>query len=429
MSPLELTVPGDKSIAHRALILCALANGDSHVTGLPASADVASTMAMMRAFGAVIEADGERARIRGRGVRGLRAPAQPIDCGNSGTTARLGIGLAAAVGGATTFDGDASLRRRPMERVVEPLRVMGARLDYMGAEGRLPLRVTGAGLSAASIRTDVASAQVKSALLIAGVASGVAITIEEPAPTRDHTERMLRAMGLPVEGDGRGRVSCGVVDAALGPLDLSIPGDISSAAFLLAAALIAEVPIRVRGVGVNPTRTGFLDILRRMGADVALTSAREQGGEPVADLVVAPSSIKSTRVIGAEVVRTIDELPLVAVLAARARGETVVADAAELRAKESDRIRAVCTNLTALGAHAEERADGFAIRGGDGPLVGRVESFGDHRIAMAFAVLGLAKGARIDVDDLDIARISFPGFAARLAHVRRERTNSLGGAA
>lgn len=431
MKSLELTVPGDKSIAHRALILGALAVGESRIANLPDGADVASTLAMMRALGGLIERQSDRARIRGQGIAALRPEAAPIDCGNSGTTARLGMGLAAALPGPTTFDGDTSLRARPMARVADPLRAMGARIEYLETEGRLPLRVTGGALRSTAFRNDVASAQVKSALLLAAIGARVDVTVEEPTPTRDHTERMMRAMGIgPYASDDARRIAWRAADhGPIAPLELFIPGDASSAAFLVAAALIAGRDLVVRDVGVNPTRTGFLDIVRRMGADVRVTHEREEAGEPVADIQVRPSALRGTTVGADEVVRTIDELPLVAVLGARARGETLVTGAGELRAKESDRIRAVCANLGAIGVDAEERADGFTVRGGETAPAGAVRSFGDHRIAMAFAVLGLADGARIDVDDLDIARVSYPGFAANLEQIRGARTAFSGGAA
>ena len=426
MSLIELTVPGDKSIAHRALILAALAHGESRISNLPDGADVASTLAMMRAFGADITRDATGARVRAHGAGGLRAPAAPIDCGNSGTTARLGMGLAAALDGATTFDGDESLRQRPMARVVDPLRALGARIEYLGLQDRLPVRVTGGRLAPSSLQTGVASAQVKSALMIAAVASGIDQTIEEPAPTRDHTERMLRLMGVTVDADASGRLLCRGAGSTPAAVDLTVPGDISSAAFLVAAGLLAQVPVRIRDVGVNPARTGFLDIVRRMGGDVSVERTRESGGEPVGDIVVRPSALRGASVSGDEVVRAIDELPLVAVLAARAQGTTVVADAAELRAKESDRIRAVCTNLAALGVDVSERPDGFVVRGSAAPLAGRVQSFGDHRVAMAFAVLGVAPGVQVEVDDLGVARVSYPAFAAQLAQVRSAPTSSGG---
>ena len=424
MRSLELRVPGDKSIAHRALFLAPLARGTSVLRGLSDALDVSSTMNAMRALGADIDRTGGEARIEGRGASALRPPATAIDCGNSGTTARLTMGLAAALSGDTTLTGDASLRGRPMERIAAPLRSAGAAIEYLDALDRLPLRVRGARLAAIAHRSSVASGQVKTALLLAGVAGGVEVSVEEPALSRDHTERMLRAMGVDVfssEDGSRARVRIDA-GARLAPLDLSVPGDFSSAAFLLAAALLGGgASVAIRGVGVNETRTGLLDVLARMGADVALDEARAEGNEPVADLLTGPADLRGTTVEEAEVVRMVDELPLLAVLAAHARGETRVAGAAELRAKESDRIHAVCANLRALGVEVEERPDGFVIQGGEKPLSGSVRSFGDHRIAMAFAVLGLRPGSRITVDDADVAAVSFPGFAVQLDRLRAAR--------
>lgn len=426
MRALEFAVPGDKSIAHRAFILGALANGESRVTNLPAGADVASTLVMMRAFGADIVRDGARAIVRGRGVRSLRAPTEPIDCGNSGTSARLGFGIAATLPGKTTFTGDASLRARPIERVAAPLREMGAHVEYLDAADRLPARVTGGTLADAHFDSELASAQVKSAILVAAVAAGVGARLRVPT-SRDHTERMLVAMGAALRVAGPS-IELESSDA-LAPVDIEIPGDVSSAAFLMAGALLAGTPIVVRDVGVNPTRTGFLDVLARMGAPVELRNARERGNEPVADVVVQPADLRGTRIGGDDIVRTIDELPLVAILAAHAEGETIVADATELRAKECDRIRALCANLGALGVDVEERADGFAVRGSRRPLAGTVESFGDHRIAMAFSVLALRPGSRIVVDDPGVAHVSYPEFDDHMERLRAAKPASLGGAA
>lgn len=432
MPMLEMRVPGDKSIAHRALMLATLAEGESRVGGVSEALDVASTADALRALGATIDRDGDDVRVRGRGAASLRPPAASIDCGNSGTTARFSIGLAAALRGETTLTGDASLRRRPMERIAAPLRLAGADIDYLAAEDRLPLRVRGGSLHPIVHRSAVASAQVKSALLIAGVGAGVDVAVEEPVLSRDHTERLLRSMGATVESFDRDgfagvRLSAPV---ELSPVQTVLPGDFSSAAFLLAATCIAGgARIALRGVGVNPTRTGLLDVLARMGGDVVVDERREAGGEPVADLHAGPADLVSTRVAGDEAVRLVDELPLLGVLAAHARGETIVSGAAELRAKESDRIHALCTNLRVLGVDVEERPDGFVVRGDVRPLSGSVRSFGDHRIAMAFAVLGLRAGSSIEVDDLEIAAVSFPGFLTELARLRDSRPAIIGGGA
>lgn len=416
MTVVELRVPGDKSIAHRAVLLGMLAQGESRIDNVPGSADVASTIAAARAFGARVEASAGSLVIRGSGAGALRAPADPIDCGNSGTTARLCMGLAAALPGATTLDGDASLRSRPMERVAGPLRAMGASIEFLERDGHLPLRVSGGALRAIEWTMPVASAQVKSALLLAGIAAGVRVEVRESAPTRDHTERMLRAM----RGDVRvaqGRVAIEPV-AGLWPLQLTIPGDFSSAAFLIAAAFMTGAPVAVRDVGLNATRTGFLDIVGRMGGDFERGPTREESGEEVGDLHVHPNGLDAIQVAGDEVVRAIDELPLVAVLAAHANGVTAVRDAAELRLKESDRIGALCANLEALGVRTDQRPDGFSVHGTDRALHGSVRSFGDHRIAMAFAVLGLRPGSRIDVDDMSVTDVSFPGFADQIERLR-----------
>lgn len=425
MSPLELRVPGDKSIAHRAVLLATLATGESRVRGVPASADVASSVAVARAFGAGVEERGDELHVQGAGMTALRPPAAPLDCGNSGTTARLALGLAAALDGETTLDGDASLRRRPMARVADPLREAGARIEFIRQDGVLPVRVRGGTLAPIVHETDIASAQVKSALLIAAIAAGTDATVRAPA-SRDHTERMLRAMGVRVETRTEDTFEVVTVRAPhrLAPLDLAIPGDPSSAAFLIAAALLTDTPLVIREVGVNPGRTGFLDIVRRMGAAVEVRARGSTGGEPVADIAVDSGPLAATEVGGTDVPRAIDELPLLGVLAAHAQGRTVVRDAGELRTKESDRIATLCSNLRALGVDVEEMPDGFAVQGRDRPLRGRVRSFGDHRIAMAFAVLGLRAGSAIDVDDLDVARVSYPGFAAQIALLRTGMTTS-----
>ena len=416
----EARVPGDKSIAHRAVFLGALAGGESRVTGVSEAGDVASSIAALRALGADVERDGEALRVLGGGAVSLRAPDGIIDCGNSGTTARLLMGLAAALRGQTVITGDASLRVRPMERVAAPLREAGATIEYLEADGVLPVRVTGGRLEPIIHRSDVASAQVKSALLVAGVAAGVDVSVVEPARSRDHTERLLGAMGADVTAYSA-RDGLGVLlrtRSPLRPIEGRIPGDFSSAAFLIAASLLTGTPTRMAGVGINPTRTGFLDVLARMGAVVRVTPDASAGWEPAAELEVAPGRLAGTRIEADEPVRLIDELPLVAVLGAHADGETVVRGAGELRAKESDRIRAVCENLRALGVDVDEYPDGFSVRGVERPLAGRVRGFGDHRIAMAFMVLGARTGSRIEVDDPAVAAVSFPGFEDELARLR-----------
>ncbi|MFW6078714.1 MAG: 3-phosphoshikimate 1-carboxyvinyltransferase [Gemmatimonadota bacterium] len=439
----ELRVPGDKSITHRALLLAALAEGESRLRGLLPAADPRATARALRALGIdvpPIPVDGAEIVVRGVGLRGMREPAETIDCGNSGTTARLLLGLLAGRSFTAILTGDESLRTRPMGRVTSPLGRMGASFEELGESDRLPIRVRGGALRPIAFDGPRASAQVKSAILLAGLVGGVPVRVREPAASRDHTERMLRACGVDVrvehaadaadaaDGANSMRDAIDIIDdgaasagpreialapaPALEPLDLDVPGDFSSAAFLLVVGSLArEGPLRIRGVGVNPTRTGFLDPLRRMGGRVELENRREVGGEPVADILVRPASRLCGTTVGAtEIPSMIDEVPALAVLAARADGETVIAGAAELRVKESDRLAALASNLRALGVEVDERADGLVIRGTDARLTGRVLAFGDHRIAMAFGALGAAPDTEIAIDDARVVDVSYPGF-------------------
>lgn len=421
----EVAVPGDKSITHRVLMLAAVAQGESRLRGLLPSADCRSTAAVLRALGCAVPdlpEDGGEVRFRSRGIDGWRAPVQELDCGNSGTTARLMLGLLASRPYAAVLTGDESLRSRPMRRVAEPLGAMGAEFEYRQEAGRLPLRVRGGTLRALEYASPVSSAQVKSALLLAGLTAGVRVSITEPIPSRDHTERLLNGLGVGVTAgraeNGRWRVQLGPAARPLPPLDLRVPGDPSSAAFLAARALLATTgELCILGVGVNPTRTGWLAVLERMGAVVQQQNPRLVGGEPVADLLVRPAALGGVRIGGAEVPSLIDEVPVLAVLAARARGETVITDAAELRVKETDRISALVENLREIGVAAEARPDGLAVEGTDRPLRGRVRTYGDHRIAMAFGVLAALPGNRIEIDDAAAADVSFPGFWDRLRRI------------
>jgi 3-phosphoshikimate 1-carboxyvinyltransferase len=414
----EVTVPGDKSVTHRALMLAAAARGESRLRGLLPGEDCRSTAAVLRALGCDVPdlpPDGGELRVRGGGLDAWRAPDGVLDCGNSGTTARLMMGLLAGRPFCATLTGDASLRGRPMRRITDPLSRMGAAFQEQGeAEGRLPIRVCGGGLAPAEHYSPQASAQVKSTLLLAGLSAGVGAAVHEPLLSRDHTERMLRGLGVDVstaEVDGGWRIVLPAHGAPLPPLDLRVPGDPSSAAFFAALALLAdEGELRITGVGVNPTRTGIFRVLARMGGFVEMHGARDEGGEPVADLLVRPARLVATDVGGAEIPSMIDEVPVLAVLAARAEGETRITGAAELRVKESDRIAVMVENLRALGVDAEELPDGMVVRGGDHPLEGEVRTAGDHRIAMAFGVLAALPGNRIRVDDPHCADVSFPGF-------------------
>lgn len=411
---LRLRVPGDKSITHRALLLAALAEGESRIGAPLAGGDTGSTAAALRALGVEIGTlEAAEVRVRGAGLRGLRAPAAVLDCGNSGTTARLLLGVLAAQPLTARLTGDASLRARPMRRVTQPLMAMGASIREAGEPDRLPLEVKGGPLRAIRYESPQASAQVKSALLLAGLCGGVPVSVREPVRSRDHTERLLRSLGVAVRADDGG--SSGH-DVALEPVtvlpnfDLDVPGDFSAAAFLVAAAVLLGRTIILENVGVNPTRTGMLGVLARMGARVDVVDGREKGGEPVAELHVQPGPFAGTRIGGAEVPTLIDELPVLAVLAARARGETTIRDAAELRVKESDRIGTVVANLRALGVAVEELSDGLVVQGSERPLRGLVQTGHDHRIAMAFGVLAAVPGNDIRIDHPDSAAVSFPDF-------------------
>jgi 3-phosphoshikimate 1-carboxyvinyltransferase len=406
----DLGVPGDKSISHRALLLAAIAEGESEIRGFGRSADTLSTAAAVRTLGAQVSDENEVVRVSGVGLRGLSEPAGPIDCGNAGTLIRLLAGILAGQQGRFELVGDESLSRRPLERVAEPLRRMGARVDT--SEGHAPLRVEGAALVSIRYELPVASAQVKSCVLLAGLyAEGGPTIVVEPAPSRDHTERMLAAAGARVE---RGPSGARVWRAErLRPLGLDVPGDFSSAApFLAAATLLPGSELRLHGIGVNPTRTGFLHVLERMGARISVYNRRETGGEPVADLEVASAELVATEIGPEEVPLLIDELPLFALCAALARGESVVRGARELRVKESDRIESVTNALRAIGARATATYDGFRVRGvpsrpqGGGVVFSR----GDHRIAMLGALAGLVSREGIELYEAECVGVSFPGF-------------------
>jgi 3-phosphoshikimate 1-carboxyvinyltransferase len=410
-------VPGDKSLSHRVLILSALAEGRSRLRGLLDAEDVRSTSRALAALGAPIEwADGE-ARVAGRGRRGLRPSGTPLDCGNSGTTARLLAGVVAGHPFAARFIGDESLSRRPMKRIKEPLEAMGATVDLERGDG-LPMVVRGADLHPVVWRTPTASAQTKSAVLLGALVAGVRTEVHEPAPSRDHTERLLAAMGARVRAD-RHTVILEPVDR-LEPLDVDVPGDASSAAFLVALALLADRgDLELRDVGLNERRMGFFDVARQMGAAVSWDVEREVGGEPVGTIRAKSSSLCGTAVEGNGVPAMIDELVMLGCLATRAEGDTVVRGAEELRVKESDRIASVVHNLRAIGADAEETADGFVVRGTRAPLRGSVRTNGDHRVAMAFGVLATLPGNDIRIDDPSCVAVSYPRFWEDLERLTR----------
>jgi 3-phosphoshikimate 1-carboxyvinyltransferase len=417
----QADVPGDKSVSHRGALLGALAEGVSEVQGYLEAEDCLRTITAVQALGAEVTRKGPgHYRIAGGGLRGLSEPGDVIDCGNSGTTARLLAGVLATQPFWTIMTGDASLRRRPMGRIAEPLRAMGATIVGRADGTRLPLAVRGAApTTAVRYATPVASAQVKSAILLAGLAAEAPVTVTEPAPSRDHSERMLRRFGARVLSEDTS------VTLAPGPLratSVVVPGDLSSAAFLLVAgAVVAEGRVTLHRVGVNPTRTGALDVLAAMGARVESTNSADEG-EPTATLTVTSGPLTATTIGGALLIpRLIDEIPVLAVAAAAAGGVTVVRDAQELRVKESDRIAALGRELAKMGAAVEERPDGMAITGGRRLHGAAVSSGGDHRMAMALAVAGLIADGETVVDDVACVGTSFPAFA--------DTVNALAGAA
>lgn len=423
----SVPVPSDKSIGHRALLFGAIATGRSQIRGFSGSEDNVSTLEAMRSLGVAIEQFApESVTIEGVGLRGFREPSRAIDCGNSGTTMRLLSGLLAGRAFSVTLTGDPSLSSRPMMRIARPLRQRGGRIEgrahpKKAGEITAPLEVGGLGrgarLSGLEYESSVASAQVKSAVLLSGLDADGPTYFKEPHVSRDHTERMFEAMGVPL------RVSGSVVEldpsgwnGELAPLDFALPGDLSAAAFLLVAAQLVEgSQVQVRHVGVNPTRTGVLDVLRDFGANLVVQPTGASGGEPVADLHAGTGSTVGRAIGGELVTRAIDEIPIVCALAARAKGETRIVDASELRVKESDRLVAMAGVLRAFGVECEELPDGIVIAERAKPLTQAVvESSGDHRIAMSAAVLALAADGPSVIRDVDCIRTSFPKFVGTL---------------
>ena len=404
-----LRVPGDKSISHRSIMLGSLAEGTTRVSGFLEGADALATLEAFRRMGVVIEGpDDGRVVIHGVGMDGLRAPDGALDLGNSGTSMRLLCGLLAGQGIEVTLTGDASLRSRPMRRVTDPLARMGARIDT-SEQGTAPLHIRPVeGLHGIDYQLPVASAQIKSALLLAGLHADGETCVTEPAPTRDHTERMLQGFGYPVRREGA-RI-CVTGGGRLTACELDVPADISSAAFFLVGASIAPgSDLTLRHVGINPTRDGVITILRLMGADIEVLDRREVGGEPVADLRVRSAPLHGIRIPEEQVPLAIDEFPALFIAAACADGETLLSGAEELRVKESDRIQVMADGLSALGVDAVPTPDGMCIRGG-AIGGGRVDSHGDHRIAMAFAMAALRAGDEVLIDDCANVDTSFPGF-------------------
>ncbi len=413
-----IAVPSVKGICQRGVLLGAVADGDSEIRGFGRAADTESAISVVRQLGVgVTDVADDVVRIQGRGLRGLVAPGDPLDCGNAGTVMRLLAGILAGQEGEFTLTGDESLSSRPQERIAVPLRQMGTAFE--STDGHAPLTIRGGELSPTEYELPIASAQVKSAILLAGLfANGGPTTVVEPAVTRDHSERMLSAMGVRVTR-GKGRSSVWPVER-LEPLSIDVPGDISSAApFIVAATLLPDADLHIREVNVNPTRTGLLDVLQRMGGRVAVYNRRTVSGEPVADLEVKYSELTATDVYGPEVPLLVDELPLVCLLASMARGESRIRGAEELRAKETDRIESTTEALRAVGSHIRATDDGFRIRGVPTRIRGGVvDSRGDHRIAMLGAIAGLVSADGVEIEDAESVAVSFPGFFDLLDSLR-----------
>ncbi len=414
----EIKVPGDKSISHRAVMIGSLAKGVTEIEGFLNSEDCLSTVRAFRAMGVCIEEgwDGSRLTIEGRGLKGLSKPEHVLDVGNSGTTMRLLLGILAGQDFPVVLTGDDSLVERPMKRVTEPLRKMGALISGRDAGNLAPLTIRGGQLKAIKYKSPIPSAQVKSALLLAGLYAEGETVITEPAKSRDHTERMLKLFGAEVEVDGLTvKVKSGPVLTAR---KITVPGDISSASFfMVAAAMFPGSDITITGVGVNPTRKAILEVLREMGAKIKISPVKNALFEPIADINVKGDKLRPINLDGEIIPRLIDEIPIIAVAAALAEGVSQIRGASELRVKETDRIKALSVNLAKLGVKVEEVPDGLIIRGGS-PLQGiEVDSFGDHRLAMAMVVAGLSARGETTVLNTDCINTSFPGFMDTLKKV------------
>ncbi len=414
----ELTVPGDKSISHRAVMFGALARGTTEVTNFLRGADCLSTINCFCRLGIKIENTPKKILIHGKGLHGLQTPSGTLDTGNSGTTTRLISGILAGQRFETILNGDASIQSRPMKRIMEPLTQMGANIVSLKKNGCAPLRIRPAtSLHGISYLSPVASAQVKSCVLLAGLYADAPTGVTEPQLSRNHTELMLSGFGADVRVEGTTAVI--QPDPDLHAMKIDVPGDISSAAYFIAAALaVPDSELLIKNVGINPTRDGFLRVLREMGADISLLNKKISGGEPTADLLVTYSSLKGTTIGGAIIPTLIDELPIIAVLAALAKGTTIIRDAAELKVKESNRIDVVVNALTAMGAHVQATDDGMIIEGGY-PLHGAVvDSHLDHRIAMSFTIAALAADGETRITGADCVRISYPEFYETLHHLK-----------
>lgn len=415
-----IAVPGDKSITHRAIILSALAEGDSLITGYCHGEDCLNTARAFRAMGVRIDEQPDRLRVYGKGLWGLSEPEQPIDCGNSGTGIRLLTGLLAGQDFFTVLTGDESIRRRPMGRVVKPLREMGASIAGRKGGELAPLAVTGSRLRGIAYRSPVASAQVKSSLLLAGLYAEGTTCITEPRPSRDHTERIFRYFGIPVTVEGSSVSLPGRPIGWGGAKELAVPGDFSAAAFfLVGATIVPGSDVTITGVGVNPSRIGLLDILNDMGAKITVTNRREEAGEPVADLQIRSASLRGINIGAERIPQAIDEFPILCVAAAVAEGDTIVTGATELRVKESDRIATMAAELKKMGVTTTETPDGLIIHGSrDRRFRGAsCTSHGDHRVAMSLAIAGLIADAPSRIEETTCIETSFPGFDGKVSEL------------
>ena len=408
----SITPPPDKSISHRAIMLASIADGKSIVRNFLRAEDTMSTLNAFRKLGVKIEDKGKKIIIGGKGIHGLKEPADIIDCGNSGTTARLMSGILAGNPFFSALTGDASLRQRPMARVINPLKEMGAEISARNGDKYLPMKIKGGPLKAINYKMPVASAQVKSCLILAGLYAKGTTTITEPQKSRDHTERMLKAMGANIEVKGLNIRVQGLGNKKLNPIDITIPSDFSSAAFFIAGALIVpDSEILIKNVGMNPTRTGFLKVIKEMGADIKIENIRDVSGEPVADIhCKATSNLKAVKIGGDIMPSLIDEFPILCVLATQAEGVTKIKGAEELRFKESDRIQAMAEGLRKMGAEVKEFKDGLSIKGNAKLKGASIDSHKDHRIAMAFSIAALIASGKTIINGISSVNISFPGF-------------------
>jgi 3-phosphoshikimate 1-carboxyvinyltransferase len=411
-------VPGDKSISHRAVMFGALAEGTTTIEGFLPGADCLSTIDCFRRMGVDIEQEGDRVTVHGKGWYGLQEPSQHLDVGNSGTTIRLMAGILATQPFHAVMEGDESIAKRPMRRVIGPLRQMGAKIDGRKDGEYTPLSIRGGDLQGISYQSPVASAQVKSAILLAGLQAKGVTSVTEPQLSRDHTERMLQAFGVKVVRDGL-TVSVEGGQTLKGRA-IRVPGDISSAAFLIAAVMMVPgSSLLIENVGINPSRTGIIDVVRAMGGRIELQNERVVNEEPVADLLVTHAELRGIEIGGEIIPRLIDEIPVIAVMATQASGRTVIRDAEELRVKETDRIATVASQLSRFGAKVTPTPDGLIVEGAT-PLTGAtIDSMGDHRIGMAMAIAGLAAGGETVIENDEAINVSFPGFADILAHISK----------